>query len=153
MAAVQNIVKGWGDDDDSACGSEPELIGFVGSSSNKSVDLHVREPRYRLSYVKHPSTYCKTLHDVDGHVLVDDDGRPVNIFMLSMKEMMLKGSLICYHVPGRPGYRYFVSTKQQGEDFRQAKQRGHSKSTLPYHIYPDEPGCYLASERKYPTAY
>ena len=146
----------WGDDDDSLPDSEPELVAVdtaPSDSETKSVsDIHSRGPKYRITYHKHSTTYAKILYDVEGNVLRDEHNIPVNVFTVQMKNMLDNGDIICYHVPGRPGYRYFCTYKKQGELFRRSRARGQSSSTLPFHVYPDEPGCVLPYEGRYPTS-
>jgi hypothetical protein len=101
---------------------------------------------FRVSYVKHTTTYANKLYDVDGFMLLDDENKPVNIFTVKMKDMLARGKIVCYHKPGRPGYRYFCTSKGQQESFCRARQRGMTTSTTPYHVYPDEPGCVLPFE-------
>lgn len=109
---------------------------------------------FRVSYVKHPSTYARHLFDVDGHLLTDEDGRPVNVFTAKMNDLLTQKKIVCFHKPGRPGYRYFCTSKNQAEQFRRARDKGFTKVLQPYHVYPDEPGCVLPHEGKYlePTA-
>lgn len=106
-------------------------------------------PHFRISYVKHPSTYARHLFDVDGHLLTDEDGRPVNVFTAKMNDLLTQKKIVCFHRPGRPGYRYFCTSKYQADSFRQARHRGLTPSVQPYHVYPDEPGCVLPHEGKY----
>lgn len=146
----------WADDDSSVGGSStgPEIVGFSGdSSSTGGSSVFSGIPKFRVSYIKHPSTYSRVLYDVDGHVLCDVEGNPINIFKPVMKDMLSQGHVICYHVPGRPGYRYFVHRKKQADDFRKAKKRGMTASTTPYHVYPDEPRSVLPNEEGVQTAY
>lgn len=145
----------WGDDD-SLPDSEPEIVAVSSNTSdnddNDSVSgFNSRGPKYRITYKKHSSTYASTLYDVEGNVLRDEHNVPVNVFTTQMKTMLDNGDIICYHAPGRPGYRYFCTYKKQGELFRRCRRRGQSSSTLPFHVYPDEPGCVLPYESRYPT--
>lgn len=148
----------WGDDDDDSLpGSDSEIVAATsvtseeksGSADDSSKSF--RGPKFRITYDKHSSTYATILYDVEGNVLRDEHNVPVNVFTVQMKTMLNNGDIICYHVPGRPGYRYFCTTKQQGELFRKARKYGHSSTDLPYHVYPDEPGCVLPYEGRYPT--
>jgi hypothetical protein len=144
--------KAWGDDDeDDDVTDSPEII--IEKEKPVSESLEHYGPRHRISYVKHPSTYAKTLVDVEGHKLVGEDNVPLNIFSREMKEMLAKGTLLCYHASGRPGHRYFVHTKRQGEFFRLAKKRGYSSNDEPFHVYEDEPGLVLPYEGGCPTSY
>lgn len=162
--AVNQARPNWGDDvdDDDDVDMAYDMVIIHpedAGTSNKnntdeaSVDNASNGPRFRISYTKHSSTYAKTLYDVEGHVLVDERNVPVNVFSRTMKEMLERGELICFHSPGRPGHRYFVTHKKQGEDFRRAKKRGYSSFSSPYHIYEDEAGTILPFEGKYPTTY
>jgi hypothetical protein len=150
--SIQNRPS-WGDDDDSLPGSEPDVVVPVATTKAPSDNGSgfSGEPRYKISYTKHNSTYARTLYDVEGNVLTDEKGNAVNVFMTQMKDMLEKGDIICYHVPGRPGYRYFCTYKKQGDIFKKSRRRGQSPSTLPYHVYPDEPGCILPYEGRCPT--
>lgn len=151
----------WGDDDDDSLhGSDPDIVAVASVTSEEksgsgasraSRGFRGGGPKFRITYNKHDSTYAKTLYDVEGNVLRDEHNVPVNVFTVQMKTMLDTGDIICYHVPGRPGYRYFCTTKQQGELFRKARKYGHSSYDLPYHVYPDEPGCVLPYEGRYPT--
>ena len=145
--------KSWGDDDDDDDTDVPEIIVEKEKPTSESVSLEHYGPRHRISYVKHPSTYAKTLVDVEGQKLVDEYNTPLNIFSREMKDMLAKGKLICYHASGRPGHRYFVHTKRQGEFFRLAKKRGYSSFEEPFHVYEDEPGLVLPYEGDCPTSY
>lgn len=147
-STIQNRPS-WGDDD-SLPDSEPELVAVASTTSDNGSGFS-GDCKYRISYKKHKSTYARTLYDVEGNVLRDEHNTPVNVFTSQMKTMLENGELLCYHAPGRPGYRYFCSYKKQGDIFRQARRRGLSPSTLPYHVYPDEPGCVLPYEGRCPT--
>jgi hypothetical protein len=146
----------WGDDDDSLPGSEispnaPSVTSEKSGSGGSRGSRFRGGPKFRITYDKHTSTYASILYDVEGNVLRDEHNVPVNVFTVQMKTMLDTGDIICYHVPGRPGYRYFCTTKQQGELFRKARKYGHSSSDSPYHVYPDEPGCVLPYEGRCPT--
>ena len=145
------VRKSWGDDDDDEEVDAPEIIIEKEKPALESLEHY--GPRHRISYTKHPSTYAKTLVDVEGHRLVGENNVPLNIFSREMKEMLAKGTLICYHASGRPGHRYFVHTKRQGEFFRLAKKRGYSSNDEPFHVYEDEPGLVLPYEGGCPTSY
>ena len=149
MASTVETRPSWGDDEISLPDSEPEtpVVEKTPSENGSS------GPRFRISYAKHPTTYAKTLYDVEGHMLVDERNTPVNIFTREMKDMLAKGTIICYHSPGRPGRRYFCTNKRQGESFRRAKRHGYSSFGSPYHIYEDEPGTVLPYEGGCPTTF
>lgn len=140
--------KSWAEDDSSVSASEPEVVGFTTTASETGSG----EPKFKVWYKKHPTTYARTLYDVEGKALVDEDGNPVNIFTVKMKEMLKKGSIVCYHKPGRPGYRYFCTYKAQADIFQKARRKGVTNFVGPFHIYPDEPGCILPFEEGMPTA-
>lgn len=136
--------KAWGDDDMEDDPDDPEIVEEKENHTTGNVEHH--GPRHRVSYIKHATTYAKTLMDVEGHVLLDAYNKPLNIFSKEMKDMLAKGTLICYHSSGRPGHRYFVHTKRQGEFFRLAKKQGYSSFEEPFHVYEDEPGLILPYE-------
>jgi hypothetical protein len=139
--------KSWADDDSSVDGSAAsgpaiaDVAGDTASSTDSSKGF-----RFKIAYTKHMSTYARVLFDVEGHVLRDEEGSPLNIFRSKMKDMLADKRVTCFHVPGRPGYRYFVVSQKQADDFRRAKRRGYMPSSLPYHVYPDEPGSILPHE-------
>lgn len=152
MASITAKRASWADDDSSTSGSvhEPIAVASTGSASSKS--FQSGEPRFKVWYQKHPTTYAKVLYDVEGHALVDENNKPVNVFSTKMKEMLEKGEITCYHKPGRPGYRYFCTYKRQADLFQKARRKGMSSSVGPFHVYPDEPGCVLPHEGGTPTA-
>lgn len=151
MATVGPKMASWADDDSSVSPSEPEVVGFT-STASESDGGRTGEPKFKIQYAKHPTTYARTLFDVEGRVLVDEDGNPVNIFTPKMKELMTKKSIVCHHRPGRPGYRYFTVHSKQADLFKKARARGTTPFIGPYHVYPDEPGCILPFEEGTPTA-
>ncbi len=138
-------------DDDSSVGSGPPLQGGA-SPPSEAGSRQSNNPKFKVWYKKHPTTYAKTLYDVEGQALVDEDGNHVNIFTVKMKDMLQKGTISCHHKPGRPGYRYLCTYKTQADLFKKARQRGACNVVGPFHIYPDEPGCILPFEEGTPTA-
>lgn len=154
--AIPTTRPSWADDDDDDETRDAVDAVVDTASINASVGSTGRDsfgPRFRVSYTVHTTTYAKTLYDVDGNLLVDERNVPVNVFKREMKEMMDRGDLICFHAPGKPGHRYFVTHKQQGEEFRKAKRTGFSSNPNSFHVYEDEPGLVLPFEGKYPTSY
>lgn len=141
----------WADDDSSVAASDPEVVGITSRASDTGSGPST-EPKFKVWYKKHPTTYAKILYDVEGKALVDEEGKPVNIFTTKMKEMLQRGSIVCYHKPGRPGYRYFCSYTSQADIFQKARRLGYTNVVGPFHVYPDEPGCILPFEEGMPTA-
>ena len=152
MASAVLKMSSWADDDDSSVSaSEPEVVGFT-STASESDSGRSGDAKFKTWYKKHPTTYAKILYDVEGRALVDEDGNTVNIFTVKMKELLEKKAIVCYHKPGRPGYRYFCSYKAQADLFQKARRKGTTPFVGPFHVYPDEPGCILPFEEGTPTA-
>ena len=148
--------KSWADDDDSLPDIAPPSPGpaaHASDTASRTSSSYAGDPRFRVAYFKHPSTLARHLYDVEGRLLRDDDGKPLNVWTVKLKEALEKKDVVCFHAPGRPGYRYFVTYKKQGELFRKAKRTGRTAFAQPFHVYPDEPGCVLPYEGGMPTAY
>jgi hypothetical protein len=144
----------WADDDlDEEHGSPAPAAAECDLTSRSSRSSFQADARHRVAYIKHPSTLARRLYDVEGRLLTDEHGKPVNVWTVELKEMLEKREITCFHAPGRPGYRYFVTYKKQGDYFRKAKRIGRTAFPQPYHVYPDEPGCVLPYEGGLPTAY
>jgi hypothetical protein len=149
MTSIAQKRSSWADDDWSV-GSGPPIGG--GASAPSDAGSRHSEPKFKVWYKKHPTTYAKILYDVEGRALVDEDGNTVNIFTVKMKDMLEKGTIVCHHKPGRPGYRYFSTYNTQADLFKKARQKGMSNFVGPFHVYPDECGCVLPFEEGTCTA-
>jgi hypothetical protein len=118
--------------------SDTETVFLPVASSPQG--WHVKH--YPVNYTHHPSTYTKTLYDVEGNLLVDDHGVPLHVWDTRLKDALEHKTVRCIHVcMQRPGYRYFVTSQSQMDDFQKNRDMGYApRRRVMYHVYDDEPG-------------
>lgn len=95
--------------------------------------------KYRASFVEHPSTHARHLYTLFGQLIVDDNGDPLNVWTSRFNDY-LKRTVHHVHVPGRPGFGVFLTSKKHMAYLRDALETGYSEMNTAFHIYPDEKG-------------
>lgn len=135
----------WGDDGSDGDDSVGVMLPLVTSpktpASTRAPVERVRH--YPVMYTHHKSTYAKSLYDVEGYLLMHDDKTNLNVWSLKLKDALEAKTVRCIHVPGRPGYRYFVQSDRQQKDFIKYRDQGWAPFHADYHVYDDEPGVVI----------
>lgn len=80
---------------------------------------------------------ARVLYDIDGNRLKDIDGNYINVYDKRMEDMFVAGSLRLIHNL-LPGYRYFITRKQQMDDFLFNRKYGAEQPNLTYCVYEDD---------------
>ena len=83
------------------------------------------------------STYGRMLRDVEGFTLVDDEGKLLNVYTRSMKQMMDTGRIRAIRSI-RNGYLYFVTCDFQRRRFQDERQNGSINRNTTYYVYMDK---------------
>lgn len=144
-------MRDWADDDDDDDCYYRNDTPVVTSPPQTRADFTEEEDivRHPAQFVLHPSTLGKKLYDVEGKLLTDKEDHAVNVWDTRLKEMLSCKAVRCIHVPGRPGYRYFIRSEAQQKDFLQARETGYTTHCHSrFHLYPDEPGLVLPCEQR-----
>lgn len=103
-------------------------------STSSTTDLN--RAVYPVEFVLLRNIYGHTIHDVEGVVLTDDNGVPVNVFS-GLKEMFeSKGLKLTHDVVY--GYRYFTINGSQKHIFQTDRDFGSVFNNTKYYVYPDE---------------
>ncbi len=142
--------KSWADDDDSIASTGTSSDGIYVSvpiSPGKSPQQKIKH--YPITYHHHLSTYAQVLLDVDGQPLLHpDDETYLNVWTAKFNDVLQSKHVRCVHVPGRPGYRFFVTSEKQKKRFLTERERGFVPNEgVIYHVYDDEPGVIILPSR------
>jgi hypothetical protein len=93
---------------------------------------------YPVEIVYHHNRYASTLVDVDGNVLVGEDGRNLNVFREELKDkLVLKEIRFMHYLTKEPTYAYFITSAEQLGRFHLERIEGAPKPYKKYHVYPD----------------
>lgn len=135
----------WGDDDhDDDQGS---LSSGEGVYVQELTQPEVVKKIYPFQYTERRSTYDRVLYFVDGTPILDEKNTPLNVWTKDFEDELKAKRIRCVHVcMQRPGYRYFVRSLKEKNDFIQDRDRGFSTRHISYTIYPDEPGVILKAK-------
>lgn len=84
--------------------------------------------------------YKKTLVDVDGNVLVDKQGKILNVFRPSMDEAFKVGDIRLFRnsTMANITYRYYVTCREQLDRFWRERAYGSDSQKKLYHVYVDD---------------
>ena len=130
---------------------EAKAAGKGGSTHGSPEAVHVRH--YPVMYTHHKSTYERTLYDVEGCLLLHEDKTRLNVWTAKMKDALESKALRCVHVPGRPGYRFFVTSEKQKQDFIRYRDQGWAPYRADFHVYDDEPGVVILAKNQKANSY
>jgi hypothetical protein len=93
---------------------------------------------YPVEMVYHHNRYASTLVDVDGNVLVDKEGRKLNVFREELKDMLVSRELrFMHYLSKEPTYAYFIVDAEQLGRFHIERTEGSPKQGKRYHVYAD----------------
>lgn len=138
----------WGDDDDEFFNQPAAAPPSSPESVYVEDEERVLKRVFPFSYVEHSSTYNRTLVYVDGTPILDDNGQPYNVWRRDFADVLKSKKVRCVHAcMQRPGYRYFVNSKRQQNEFVADRDSGFSGRSITYHIYPDEPGVIITTKK------
>lgn len=94
---------------------------------------------YPIVWVKHFDRYQSKLYDVDGYLLVGEEGEPLNVYKEELKDMMINRKIrFVHYLATEPTYCYFVTSQEQVDRFQKDRDGGSKTFDKHYHIYPDE---------------
>lgn len=93
---------------------------------------------YPIEIVYHHNRYASRLVDVDGSVLVDAEGRPLNVFREQLKDMLTSKEIrFMHYLSKEPTYAYFITSPEQLGRFHLERSEGSLERGKKYHVYPD----------------
>lgn len=96
--------------------------------------------------------YAKTLYDVDGNILVNRQGRLLNVFRSIMDDAFESKELRLYRNSTMTDitYRYFVTSIEQRDRFLTEREIGSTEGpNKAYHVYVDEDVDRTSAKYKY----
>lgn len=85
--------------------------------------------------------YSKILYDVEGNILVNNDGRILNVFKVEMDDALKSREVIFYRnaTMANVCYRYFVASIEQRDNFLEERAFGTPDGpNKAFHVYVDE---------------
>lgn len=100
-------------------------------------DTYQRLRCFHVQLYDHGSRHARNLYDVDGNLLIDEDGLKLNIWTSKINEYFMNGKLRLIHRLAEPGYSYFIISEEQRRRFEFERENGSGKRML-YHVYADE---------------
>lgn len=128
----------WGYSSGSEDGSEIyELEESVDVPQRLQSEYEAGTTLYPIKMRDRGSTYASVLYDVEGNPLKNMTGDFLNVRTSAMKSAFDEGSLRLIHCMKEPGYRYFVTSKSQEENFKIHRDVGATRKVT-YHVYVDE---------------
>lgn len=93
---------------------------------------------FPVEIVYHHNRYASILYDLDGDTLVDDDGRPLNVFREELKDkLMSKEIRFMHYLTKEPTYAYFITSPEQLGRFHLERTEGCRTPGKQYHVYAD----------------
>lgn len=99
----------------------------------------------------HRNLYSKILYDVDGNILVNNQGRILNVFKAEMDDALKSKEVIFYRNATMANlcYRYFVTSIQQRDIFLEERAFGTPDGpNKGFHVYVDDDTDRTSSEYK-----
>lgn len=105
--------------------------------SGASVSSTSTKPVYRVAIKDRGSTYASRLYDVDGFVLMDDDGNFLNVFNATMKQYLDEQKIRAIRSI-KEGYLYFIQHDEQRRRFKHERVYGSEFEHMKYHVYRDK---------------
>lgn len=111
-------------------------------ASDESTDADATEQEsvqlYPIKFRDCGSTYARKLYDVDGFVLLGDDGSLLNVYNKAMKRAFDNKKIrVIHNMKGE--YVYFITSESQRQRFINERENGcpdlHDRT---YYIYRDE---------------
>lgn len=106
-------------------------------SSQESQEPTSYDKFYHVRLFNHGSLYARSLYDVDGFLLQDEEGNKLNVYTQAMNEAFISKKIRLIHKVSEPGYSYFVTSEEQYRRFEFERENGSRERTL-YHVYADE---------------
>jgi hypothetical protein len=85
--------------------------------------------------------YSKILYDIDGNILVNEQGRILNVFKPEMDDALKDRHVILYRNSsmGNVCYRYFVTSIEQRDNFLEERTFGTPDGpNKGFHVYVDD---------------
>jgi hypothetical protein len=105
--------------------------------SGSDHEHHDNLPLHPILLLNKGSTYNTTLYDVDGFVLMNENGEKLNVFTLAMKDEMESGRIRAIRSLKDGGYVYFITHPYQLERFRSERDYGSIRYQVKYYVYRD----------------
>lgn len=94
--------------------------------------------RYKITIAPLRHLYGQRLYDVEGNVLKSkSENQDLSVWSSSLKEAFQKEGLHFMHCL-YPGYRYFVTSKEQACLFYTSREYGHEDYGKTFYVYYDE---------------
>lgn len=92
---------------------------------------------HKVKLLNQGSKRAKCLYDVDGNLLVDANGKLLNIWSKAMQDAFDSKCLRAIHAIN-PGYTYFITKQAQLSRFLEQRKIGSDRPNTVYCVYFDE---------------
>lgn len=97
------------------------------------------EKKYKTTFIDRGSTRNRRLVDVDGRIVMDAEGTPLNVWSSKLADEIAAGNVrIIHQVTKEPTYHYIVTSNFQLQSFQDERVNGSFQPYKKFHVYVDE---------------